>query len=93
MIGGMITKRRVTNEEFGQKVGCDFTMASRLRNGQRLPSRERLEQIVSAYGLDANEALRASAAGPEAFSLYLKAKVFEPEPEAADEPEKTDPEE
>jgi transcriptional regulator with XRE-family HTH domain len=90
MIGGMITKRRVTNEEFGQKVGCDFTMASRLRNGQRLPSRERLEQIVKAYGLDGNEALQASAAGPKAFSVYLKAKVFEPE---ADEPEEKDPEE
>jgi len=92
MIGDMITKRRVTNEEFGQKVGCDFTMASRIRNGQRLPSRVRLEQIVQAYGLDGNEALRASAAGPKAFSLYLKAKVFEPEPEA-DEPEEKDPEE
>lgn len=84
MIGDMITTR-VTNEEFGSKVGCDFTMASRLRNGQRLPSRELLERIVTAYGLDANEALRASAGGHASFAAYLKVEIFEPE--TADHPE------
>jgi len=71
---------RVTNDEFGAAVGCDFTMASRLRNGARLPSRELLERIVKAYNLDANEALDASSQGGHAFAAYLRRTVFEPEP-------------
>jgi transcriptional regulator with XRE-family HTH domain len=67
----------MTNDEFGDKVGCDFTMASRLKNGQRLPSRELLERIVEAYDLDANEALAATRAGRAAFKEYLRANVFE----------------
>lgn len=68
---------RVTNNEFGDRVGCDFTMASRLRNGERLPSRELLERIVAAYGLDGNEALAATRAGRSAFKEFLRVKVFE----------------
>lgn len=74
---------RVTNNEFGDRVGCDFTMASRLRNGERLPSRELLERIVAAYGLDGNEALAATRAGRSAFKEFLRIKVFEP-PKLAD---------
>lgn len=69
---------RVTNEEFGRNVGCDFTMASRLRNGKRLPSRDLLSRIVEAYGLDATEALEATSAGKEAFAAYLDRVVFNP---------------
>ncbi len=71
---------RLTNEDFGAAVGCDFTMASRLRNGARLPSRELLGRIVKAYHLDANEALEACGQGGPAFAAYLNRKVFEPEP-------------
>lgn len=71
-----MTVTRVTNEEFGERVGCDYTMASRLRGGKRLPSRELLERIVAAYGLDANEALTATATGPLAFARYLGEHVF-----------------
>lgn len=78
-----MTVRRVTNEEFGALVGCDFTMASRLRNGQRLPSRELLERIVLAYGLDGNEALAATRAGADAFKDYLSAKIFEADQDTA----------
>lgn len=66
---------RVTNEEFGARVGCDFTMASRLRNGTRLPSRELLERIIAAYQLDANEAITATRTNT--FDDYLRAKIFE----------------
>lgn len=74
---------RVTNEEFGNRVGCDFTMASRLKNGRRLPSRDLLSRIVEAYGLDATEALAASSAGKEAFAAFLDRHVFNP-PENGD---------
>lgn len=73
-----MTSAHITNEEFGAKVGCDFTMASRLRNGKRLPSRELLESIVNVYHLDANEALAATRAGREAFATYLDRTVFNP---------------
>lgn len=76
---------RVTNEEFGARVRCDFTMASRLRNGVRLPSRDLLGRIVAAYGLDANEALQATSQGAEVFSAYLREKIFD-RPEEPTEP-------
>lgn len=73
-----MTLTRVTNEEFGERVGCDYTMASRLRGGKRLPSRELLERIVSAYQLDGGEALAATAGGPDAFARFLSDRVFAP---------------
>jgi len=75
--------RHITNEEFGLKIGCDATMASRLRNGQRLPSRERLEQIVRVYGSDdpsfGSRALLASSKGPGHFAEFLKVEIFDKE--------------
>lgn len=77
-----MTVSRVTNEQFGYRVGCDYTMASRLRSGKRLPSRELLERIVVAYGLDGNEALTATATGPLAFARFLDEHVFNPVPKS-----------
>jgi len=82
-----MTVTRVTNEEFGERVGCDYTMASRLRGGKRLPSRELLERIVSAYQLDGGEALAATAGGPEVFSRYLVDHVFSPVSESGSTPD------
>lgn len=79
-----MTVSRVTNDEFGDKVGCDYTMASRLRGGKRLPSRELLERIVTAYQLDGNEALRATAEGGEAFAAFLNDHVFNPKSDLHD---------
>lgn len=73
----------ITNEEFGLKVGCDPTMASRLRGGQRLPSRQRMEQIVRVYGSHdptfGSRALLASSRGPDAFAEFLRVEIFEKE--------------
>jgi transcriptional regulator with XRE-family HTH domain len=69
---------RMTNEEFGDKVGCHYSMASRLRNGERLPSRDLLRRIISAFKLDRAEAYEAYDQGREAFSQYLRDAVFEP---------------
>ncbi len=69
---------RVTNPEFGDTVGCDYTTASRLRSGERLPSRSLLSSIVKAYNLDANEALDAADKGGEEFAKYLDEMVFNP---------------
>jgi len=67
----------VTNHEFAKRVGCDHTMASRLRNGKRRPSTNTLVRICSAYGLDEGEALRKLSAGVKVFSEWLTDQVFD----------------
>jgi transcriptional regulator with XRE-family HTH domain len=69
---------RITNEAFADAVGCDFTHASKIRNGSRLPSLPLLIKIRRVYGLDGNEVLDAYAAGPSTFAEYLNSKVFVP---------------
>lgn len=81
---------RMTNDEFGERVGCHFSMASRLRNGERLPSRELLRRIISAFELNRADAYDAYDQGPKAFSKYLRDTVLEPaEPEIT--PETSEP--
>lgn len=72
----------LTNEQFGERVGVHFTMASRLRNGMRLPSVGTLRRIVKEFDLDVNEALGAHGKGSAEFGRYLRKRVFEREPEA-----------
>lgn len=82
---------RMTNEEFGERVGCHYSMASRLRNGERLPSRDLLRRIISAFELDRAEAYEAYDQGKEAFSQYLRGTVLEPhEPETEETTSESD---
>lgn len=82
---------RMTNEEFGERVGCHYSMASRLRNGERLPSRDLLRRIISAFELNRAEAYDAYDQGKEAFSQYLRDTVLEPaEPNDPETPEPTE---
>lgn len=84
---------RMTNEEFGERIGCHYSMASRLRNGERLPSRDLLRRIISAFELDRVEAYDAYDQGKEAFSRYLRDAVLEPsEPEITPDTETETPE-
>lgn len=69
---------RLTNEEFAAAVGCDFTHASKIRNGSRLPSLPLLIKIRRVYALDGNEVMDAYEQGPVRFAAYLNSKVFEP---------------
>lgn len=67
----------VTLEAFADRVGCHFTTASRLRNGQRMPGRELLGRIVEEFDLDPQETLRIfTREDPEEFGEYLRANVF-----------------
>jgi hypothetical protein len=66
----------VTNEAFARRVGCNYTMASKIRNGTRKPSGGLFTRIVLAYELDAQAATEAYAAGPVIFGDYLTAHVF-----------------
>lgn len=69
---------RMTNEEFGERVDCHYSMASRLRTGARLPSRDLLRRIIAEFGLDRMEAYDAYDQGRDGFSRYIRDKVFEP---------------
>lgn len=75
----------VTNHAFAAAVGCNYTMASRLRSGARMPSAKMLTRICKAYKLDEGEALRMHAQGPDKFSAWLRTRIFDAgEPKVAD---------
>lgn len=69
----------MTNLEFGERVGCSESMASRLRSGDRLPGREQLGRIVAEFELNQEEAFAAYTAGRMAFGKYVTEKVFDAE--------------
>lgn len=70
-------KEAVTNENFANQIGVHFTMASKLRNGHRMPSIPTLIRIWQAYGLDGNELLAAASQGEESFGRFLRSRIFE----------------
>lgn len=73
--------------EFAERVGCNYTMASRLRSGKRNPSATMLVKIVDAFGLDYRQTMLAYAAGPRSFAAFLQRVVFlAEEPEGATPP-------
>lgn len=71
----------MTNEQFAQKVGCDYTTASRLRNGQRLTSVSVLVKIADEWDLDLEELVRVHDSGKENFGEFLRLHVFSQEVE------------
>lgn len=75
-LGGM-QHTKVTNEDFAEAVGIHFTMASRLRNGERMPSVKTLSKIIEVYSLDPQEALDHYGKGSKHFSAFLRAKIFD----------------
>jgi hypothetical protein len=71
-----------TNEDFANAVtragaACDFTMASKMRNGHRSPSAVVLAAIWAAFELDGNDLLAAYREGPKRFGDYLVSNVFD----------------
>jgi len=66
----------LTNYEFAERVGCDFTMASRLKLGKRMPSADLLVRIIRAFELPPDEVIAAYEGGPTVFSRYLRTRVF-----------------
>ena len=66
-----------TNTEFARKVGVHFTMASRMRNGQRLPSVKTLTKISTEYEIPLATLIEAYGAGAGSFSALLRDRVFE----------------
>jgi hypothetical protein len=67
----------VTNNEFARLTGCDYTMASKIRNGTRKPSTSLFTRIILVFELDAKEAVDAYAGGAVMFSDFLRKHVFD----------------
>lgn len=80
---------RLTNEQFAEDTGCDFTTASKIRNGSRLPSLSLFVRMVNHYGLDANEGVKAYLRGRKAFTQWMNDRVFEAAENLAPTPEPT----
>ncbi len=80
----------VTLEAFADRVGCHFTTASRLRAGERMPSRATLGRIVEVYDLDKEEVLDLFTQGDrQKFGKYLREHVFGASDESGSAPIET----
>jgi transcriptional regulator with XRE-family HTH domain len=74
-----MSARKMTNAEFGKRVGCDPSFASYLRSGKRMPGADLFIEIILAFELDPIAAMDAYREGPEGFSAYLRRTVFDVE--------------
>lgn len=74
----------VTNAEFARLTGCNYTMASKIRNGTRMPSGALFSRIVRVFDLNGDEAVEAYAGGRAVFSEYIQNHVFCPVEEMTD---------
>jgi transcriptional regulator with XRE-family HTH domain len=69
----------LTNPQFAKRVGIHFTMASRLRNGERLPSLPTFIRVMQEFELPAEkvkEWLDAISQGEEASGKWLRDNIF-----------------
>lgn len=69
----------MTNQEFADSVGIHFTMASRLRSGDRRPGLSTVIATIRAFSLDCDEIvgwLSAIEQGPKESGAWLRARIF-----------------
>lgn len=74
----------MTNEQFGGRVGCSESMASRLRSGKRRPGPDLLFAIMREFDLDRDATEKAFLEGKASFGKLLRETVFQP-PRSDDE--------
>jgi transcriptional regulator with XRE-family HTH domain len=74
-----MNQKATSNTDFGRRVGVHFTMASRLRNGHRVPSPQTMLAIKKAFSLTADEvnAMLEAADTPDTFGVWARANLFE----------------
>ena len=61
----------LSNEEFGSRIGVSHSMASRIRNGRRLPGILVIGAIHREFGIPLARLHRAYADGPDAFGRLV----------------------
>jgi transcriptional regulator with XRE-family HTH domain len=65
----------MVNNELGQKIGVGPSMASRIRNGQRLPSVKVMIAIEREFGIPMDELVAAHEKGCEEFGKLFRATL------------------
>lgn len=71
--------KAVSNTDFANRVGVHYTFASRLRNGQRVPSMATVTAIREAFGLTGKQTtdmMDAIAQGPSVFGEWVNTNLF-----------------
>jgi len=71
----MAATTATTNEAFAARVGCHHTMASRLFNGQRVPSLELMQRISKEYNISMAALVDARLQGAQQFAELLRSRV------------------
>lgn len=65
----------LTNREFGDRIGVSPSMASRIRNGDRLPSLRVLQAIHEEFGTPVDKLLGEASQGPEQFGQLVRTEL------------------
>ncbi len=82
-MGSMTTAPRMTNSDFGRRVGCSHSMASRIRSGNRLPGLDLMNRISAEFDIPVKTMMKARQEGPEAMAALLERRVKAPKTVAA----------
>ena len=69
------TPNVLTQREFGERIGCTHSMASRVLNGKRLPSFHLMEAIEREFGVPMKDQLAARRKGMEAYGALMQRRV------------------
>lgn len=72
----------ITNATYASAVGCHFTMASRLRSGERKPGLATVIATIRAYDLTCDQVvdwLRAIELGAYYSGVWMRRNIFEPD--------------
>jgi transcriptional regulator with XRE-family HTH domain len=62
----------MTNKELGHHIGVSPSMASRIRNGERLPSIKVLIPLADCLGVSIERLILAHTQGPEFFGQTVR---------------------
>jgi transcriptional regulator with XRE-family HTH domain len=67
----------MTNRELGDLIGVSASMASRIRNGKRLPSIEVMDRLALALGIDLIRLVNTYTQGANAFGALVRELLHE----------------
>lgn len=67
----------LTNKELGDAIGIHHSMASRIRNGKRLPGVDTIGRISAVYGIPEKRLLDARKKGEEAFGRLITKEIVD----------------
>lgn len=75
-------EKAASNTDFARRVGVHYTMASRIRNGKRMPSSHTLSSMQVAFGVqdgDLRSMMKAIEGGQDTFGAWVREHLFIPD--------------